>query len=297
MRQIDTTSTAGTVMTAAAPNTTAAARSARPSAYPFLKWAGGKRALLPHIAEQLAKQLPRGGFRDYHEPFLGGGAAFFGLESQRHHSSHLADLNGELMLCWQMIQSRVDDVIGLLEEHEKAHRKEHYLEVRANDDLSDPAARAARFIYLNKTCFNGLYRVNKSGKFNVPAGSYSNPKICDAANLRAASDVLRTATLRCGSFTETKPAIGDLVYADPPYDGTYNGYTGDGFGDDAQEVLRDTAIGWANAGSYVLVSNADTRLIRSLWADWRIVRVTAPRNISCKANGRGNVGELLIVST
>lgn len=265
----------------------------RAKAHPFLKWAGGKRALVGEIAQM----LPPGGFRDYYEPFLGGGAVFFGLGSRRTQRSYLSDINENLMRCWQMIQTHTEDVITELKQHAKKHCKQHYLHTRAADDIVYPVALAARFIYLNKTCFNGLYRVNKRGIFNVPMGKYNNPLICDANNLRAAALALERTTLRSCSFSTISPSRGDLVYCDPPYDGTFTGYSVGGFTEDDQKLLRDAALGWAEAGAHVIVSNSDTPLIRRLWADWKLKVVVAPRSISCTAAKRGKVGELLISST
>ena len=154
---------------------------------------------------------------------------------------------------------------------------------------------AARFIYLNKTCYNGLYRVNKSGRFNVPIGSYSNPAICDADNLLAASDVLKKAIIGSHPFGGINPSVGDVVYCDPPYDNTFTGYTDHGFNESDQKELRDACVRWRDAGVHVIVSNSDTELIRSLYRDFRLVEVKAARNINCKANGRDKVPELLIV--
>lgn len=276
-------------------------RQARSQAYPFLKWAGGKRALVPAIMKLLPAR-----FNDYYEPFLGGGAVFFGIGSRRNQHSYLSDVNEDLMLCWRMIQTRAEDVIKQLEHHKTNHCKRHYLDVRdmdvraadnSTDSSIDPVDWAARFIYLNKTCFNGLYRVNKKGRFNVSMGNYKNPLICDADNLRAVSAVLQTTSLSCSGFEKLSPYSGDLVYCDPPYDGTYNSYNANGFTDADQKRLRDCANIWSARGAHVIVSNSDTPLIRRLWAEWTLAEVDAPRNISCTAAGRGKIGELLIHNT
>ena len=198
----------------------------RDRALPFLKWAGGKRALVPHISRLLPPT-----FNDYWEPFLGGGAVFFSLENRIRHA-HLSDLNLDLIITCRMIQKNPEPIIALLERHSESHSRSHYHAVREEHGEPDPVVLAARFVYLNKTCYNGLYRVNKSGKFNVPMGSYETPLICDAENLRAAARVLQKATLRARSFEDSRiaPQRGDVVYCDPPYDGTFTAYTDGGFG-------------------------------------------------------------------
>lgn len=189
---------------------------------------------------------------------------FFGLAAEQAQHSHLSDANEELILCWRMVHSRPSDVSDALRLHAQRHSKSHYLQTRAKHRLSDPVERAARFIYLNKTCFNGLYRVNKQGRFNVPCGNYRNPAICDEANLAAVSAAMANASLRWGGYEGIFPSAGDLVYCDPPYDGTFTAYTGHGFEESDQRSLRDCAVAWADAGAHVVVSNSDTDLIRKL---------------------------------
>ena len=264
----------------------------RARARPFVKWAGGKRALIPDIV----KMLPHT-FRDYWEPFVGGGAAFFALDS-RIRKAHLSDTNIELMITYKMVEDRPDDVIDALNDHAEKHGRRHYQRVRDKmHGEQDPVLLAARFIYLNRTCFNGLYRVNKAGRFNVPIGRHTNPTICDAENLRAASEVLEKATIKALSFTddEVAPETGDVVYCDPPYDGTFTGYTGNGFTAGDQAKLRDRCIEWRDAGTHVIVSNSDTELIRGLYSDFTLHEVSAPRNINSDGSGRGKTQELLIV--
>lgn len=265
----------------------------RARAYPFLKWAGGKRTLVPEIVKLLPDQ-----FGTYWEPFLGGGAVFFALDS-RIRKAHLSDVNLELMLTYRMIQKEPDKVIEALNAHTKAHGKRHYKKVRDKQhDEQDPVLLAARFIYLNKTCYNGLYRVNKAGRFNVPMGRYKNPTICDEENLRRVSEVLQDVTLKAVPFGQIEPKSGDLVYCDPPYDGTFSDYTGAGFTDDDQKALRDACARWQSAGAHVIVSNSDTQLTRSLFDGdgWTLHRVSAQRNINCKGNGRGRETELLMLA-
>ena len=263
----------------------------RARAHPFLKWAGGKRALVPEIVKHLPDQ-----FGTYWEPFVGGGAVFFSLDS-RITQARLSDANMELMLTYRMLQKDPDGVISALQDHAGKHGKRHYKKVRDKQhDEQDPVLLAARFIYLNKTCFNGLYRVNKSGRFNVPMGQYKNPTICDTDNLRNASEVLQGVSLKGGPFGEINPQSGDLIYCDPPYDGTFTSYTDCGFTDDNQKELRDACAGWRDAGAHVIISNSNTTLIRSLFSDWTLNEVRAGRNISCKGKDRGKETELLITA-
>ena len=261
-------------------------------ARPFIKWAGGKRTLIPEIARRLPEAI-----HTYWEPFLGGGAVFFALES-RIGAVQLSDINSELALTYQVVRNNPEPLIDLLAQHACNHEKPYYLRVRKLADIPSSIELAARFIYLNKTCYNGLYRVNKSGQFNVPMGSYKNPIICDAENLRAASEVLKKANVRIGDFDKINPSGGDFVYADPPYDGTFAGYDAHGFGEADQTRLRDAAVRWHKVGAAVMVSNSDTELIRSLYGKPPFVlhEVSAPRAINSNGSGRGAVGELLITT-
>lgn len=259
-------------------------------AYPFLKWAGGKRAVIPEIARVLPEN-----FNTYYEPFLGGGAVFFGLDSCIR-DAYLSDLNAELMLTYRILQMFPGALIEQLKEHQKKHSAKYYSRVRdKGHDEQDPVKVAARFIYLNKTCYNGLYRVNRAGKFNVPIGSYKNPNICDEDNLYAASEVLQKTTLRFHSFTKIQPTAKDLVYCDPPYDETFTAYTNGRFVSSDQIALKNACDVWRAKGAYVIVSSSDTELIRKTWQGYRITEISAPRNISCKGEGRNRVTELLII--
>ena len=230
----------------------------RVRAHPFVKWPGGKRTLVPEIV----KVLPES-FGDYWEPFVGGAAVFFALDS-RIRKAHLSDLNLDLTITYQAIRKHTENVISALREHASKHSSKYYLAVRKSQP-QDPAEVAARLIYLNKTCYNGLYRVNKKGQFNVPIGSHSNPKICDVENLRNVAEVLGKASIRRYSFSRIEPKPGDLVYCDPPYDGGFTSYTGEGFGNDAQKALRDRCVQWASEGVHVIVSNSNTPFVRRLF--------------------------------
>ncbi len=263
-------------------------------AQPFVKWAGGKRALFPEIHKHIPDSFNR-----YWEPFLGGGAVFFALIfalNGRIDSAHLSDCNRELITTYEAIKSKHKKVIELLKAHAKRHNRKYYQDVREQHDAPNPAEAAARFIYLNKTCYNGLYRVNRQGKFNVPIGSHANPTICDEENIETVAEILKKADLSVRSFEEIRPEKNDLVYCDPPYDGTFTNYTGNGFGETDQEALRDSCSRWRDAGVNVIISNSDTELIRELYKDFTINEVAAPRHINCNGNGRGKTQELLIVA-
>ena len=270
-------------------------------AVPFIKWAGGKRSLLSHLAQHFPDRIGT-----YWEPFLGGGAVFFAF-ANRFRNARLSDSNVELMITYQMVKEQPVALLTKLREHERKHEqrrgrkyadgKTYYLKVRSNQP-EDEVEVAARFIYLNKTCFNGLYRVNKEGKFNVPEGSYSSPDICNEDRIRAASETLAGATLEFGDFSKITPSRGDLVYCDPPYDGTFAGYQTKGFNRDAQTRLRDAAKEWAANGAIVVLSNSDTPSMRRLYAHppWTIHEASAPRVINSDGSRRDSVAELIITN-
>jgi DNA adenine methylase len=277
-----------------------AAPSAAPS--PFLKWAGGKRQLLGRILDSVPERMGT-----YYEPFVGGGAVFFGLvaRGRRFRRAVLGDANEELIRCYQAIRDDVAGVIRVLARHR--YDRDLYYEVRARDPetLSD-AARAARLIYLNRCGYNGLYRVNRSGKFNVPFGRYKDPIICDAPRLRAASRALEGIKLVHGDFEETLETLrgaksGDFVYLDPPYvplspTSSFTAYAKTPF--DAAEqarlarVLRDLGARKVRA----LLSNSDCVETRQLYDERLSEPVPVRRAINSVAAGRGSVGELLVKS-
>lgn len=177
---------------------------------PFLKWAGGKSRLIPQYLSHLPKN-----YRTYHEPFLGGGALFFYLQPSK---SILTDINSELITTYRCVRDRIEELISLLKEHKGQHNRDYYYSVRGKT-VDNELEQAARFIYLNKTCYNGLYRVNSQGQFNVPFGKYNNPNICQEDLLRAASNVLATSEIKQADFTEVlNYATGseDFVFFDPP---------------------------------------------------------------------------------
>ena len=208
-------------------------------------------------------------------------------------------MNAELVLTYQTVHNKLDALLPPLQEHKAAHvDKKYYYHVRKATTSPDAVEVAARVIYLNKTCYNGLYRVNKSGLFNVPRGEYKNPAICDTDNHRVVSEVLQKAILRHGDFGKAKSSLGDFIYCDPPYDGTFTGYNANGFGEPEQRRLRDTVLKWQRLGAAVMISNADTPFIRSLYpaSSFTVHQVSSPRNINSKGNSRGPAAELLITA-
>lgn len=268
----------------------------RASCRPFLKWAGGKTQLLPHLVHRIPNSFNR-----YIEPFIGGGALFFALQPR---ISLLADCNQELISCYQVVRSDVDALIEELKGFR--YEKEMYYEVREWDRKPDfgqmsRVKRAARLIYLNKTCFNGLYRVNSKGHFNVPFGSYSDPTIVDPENLRACSTVLQRAIIQSGNFEQVLEIAeaGDFVYFDPPYAPTsdtadFTSYSKDGFDDAAQELLLLVCLQLNQRGVKWMVSNSNTPIIQELYRGFKVEPIIASRAINSKASKRGAVIELLI---
>ncbi|HNQ44818.1 MAG TPA: DNA adenine methylase [bacterium] len=271
---------------------------------PFLKWVGGKRQLLEQF--RLTKLYPPEFFdptrNSYFEPFVGGGAVFFDLLPER---GYLSDLNRELVITYNVIKNNVDELIRSLKEHK--NDKEYFLKVRSQDTnkLSDIAI-ASRFIYLNRTCFNGLYRVNSQGKFNVPFGKYSNPQICDEQNLRNVSNALSGVEIKHQDYKEVlkKAKKGDYIYFDPPYypvskTASFTSYTSESFLDKEQIELRDVFVELHNRGCFVMLSNSDTPFINKIYSGINGVRITkvyAGRAINSKGSGRGKITEVLVTN-
>ncbi len=265
-------------------------------AKPFVKWVGGKRQLLPSIAEIVTPRLKAGA--TYHEPFIGGGAVFFHLQPKR---AVLTDSNERLIRTYRGIKKDVEGVIRRLRSY--PHDKDFYLETRArNIDTADDVDVAAWFIYLNRTGYNGLYRVNSRNVFNVPFGDYKNPTICDADNLRACSRALKGARIEKRDFEGvlSRAVRGDFVYFDPPYvpltaTSRFTDYTSDGFSDAEQVRLRDVALALKKRGVSVLLSNSSAQRVHDLYGDhFEIQEALARRSVNCKPNGRGRITELLI---
>ncbi|MBI4336639.1 MAG: DNA adenine methylase [Chloroflexi bacterium] len=259
---------------------------------PFVKWAGGKAQLI-----QQYEPLVPPSFGSYFEPFLGGGAVFLRLLPTH---AVLSDINPELINAYLMVRDSVEPLIESLRRHRNEEQYYHTVRSQAPDKLS-PIERASRFIYLNKTCYNGLYRVNRQGQFNVPFGRYEKSTICDAPNLRAMSLALRRATILLDDFevaTERASAL-DFVYLDPPYKpmtktACFTGYSKGGFDDGQQERLMRVFCELHRRGCFVMLSNSDTPLIRWLYRDFDLVEVRAKRAINCNGDGRGTISELVI---
>ncbi len=262
-------------------------------ATPIVKSAGGKTRLLDELVARMPARFGR-----YFEPFAGGAALFFRVAPGR---AVLADANPDLIATYRAVAADVEAVIVALQRHRAFHSRDHYYATRArwNDRHRATAAeRAAAFIYLNKTCFNGLWRVNRTGAFNVPMGRYRDPAICNPNQLRIAFERLRRAELHAGDYREVLSGArrGDFAYIDPPYDGTFTAYTSSAFGDADQAELAFTVRTLAARGVAVMASNADTPRIRALYAGLRIDAVTAPRAISCRGSQRRHAREVIITA-
>lgn len=271
---------------------------------PFIKWVGGKRGLLTQILDKFPTE-----FNNYHEPFLGGGAVFFELYSRgllKNKTIYLSDINTELINTYEVVKNNPDTLIKNLECLKKQHSKTFYYEIRALDRKKNfkqlpSIERATRFIYLNKTCFNGLYRVNKKGYFNTPMGSYENPNIADRNTILNASKVLQHTIISNESFSEVinNTNKNDLVYFDPPYyplnaTSSFTTYDSNGFLEEEQvtlhkifEILHDKKVNSVH-------SNSNTAFIKKLYKNYDINFVQANRFINSKSNGRGKISEVLI---
>ena len=274
-------------------------------AKPFLKWAGGKTALLPELLQAAPEQIGT-----YYEPFVGGGALFFALQAAgRFKHAVLSDSNQELINAYTQVRDNVDGLIRALQVHQRKYRDavdraEYYYKIRAKK-LTCSLGGAANLIFLNKTCYNGLYRVNSKGRFNVPHGRNKNPTICDEANLLAVSEVLQGVELRVADFAESpSPAgEGDFVYFDPPYvpvseTAYFTSYTAKDFSKEEQERLAITAATLACQGSQVVLSNSGHPDVASMYSSdlFRLNEVRVRRAINSDARGRGPVHEYLIQS-
>ena len=261
---------------------------------PFVKWAGGKR----QIVKELVVRVPSR-FNVYFEPFVGGGALLFELTPKK---AIIGDINFELINAYLVIRDRVEDLINDLQKHR--NERDYYYKIRSIDPKTlDSVQRASRFIYLNKTCYNGLWRVNSKGEFNVPFGKYRNPKICDEENLRAVSDYLKSADIKiiCAEYGKIIELAKkeDFIYLDPPYapvseTSNFTNYVEDGFSLKDQEELAEVFKELDRRGCYVMLSNSDTDFIKKLYKGYLIERVSASRYINCIADRRKNHKELII---
>lgn len=300
------------------------------SARPFLKWAGGKTQLLDQIDAFLPDGIHNGIIRKYIEPFVGGGAAFFHIAREFRDIEQLiiVDANRELILLYKVIQSHVDELISELKEISENHlgleeeqRKSNFYEVRTEFNKNIPEidfsvlqddwiSRAAQIIFLNRTCFNGLFRVNAKGEFNVPFGKYANPKILDEENLRAVSQLLKKTEIILGDFSCIEPFVDDstFVYFDPPYrpiskTANFNSYAKDVFNDEEQLRLAAFFRELDGKGARLMLSNSDPMNIdvgdtffEDAYRGFHIEKVSASRMINSKAEFRGSINELLIMN-
>lgn len=264
-------------------------------ASPFIKWAGGKKLLLPKILPHVPES-----YEVYHEPFMGGAALFFSLAPSR---AYLADMNLKLIRTFRAVRDDVEAVISLLDLHEISREK--YYEVRSSIPQSD-VEEAVKFIYLNKTCWNGLYRENRKGEFNVPFGlrdKQKSPVVTEPDKLRRASEALQSCFIEHKSFTESLalPDSGDFVYLDPPYTVSHNNngfieYNSSIFSWEDQEKLCQMAHNLRDKGCRVLISNADHEAIRDLYSDFEIIVIERSSTIASKKDKRKRVTELIIKS-
>lgn len=269
---------------------------------PFVKWAGGKRQLIPIIEQHIPSE-----FGTYFEPFLGGGALLFHMLSRNPDvRCKVSDLNSDLVLSYITIRDRVEELIASLELHAKNYRKNHdayYYHVREQEP-KDQIQKASRLLFLNKTCFNGLYRVNSKGKFNVPLGRYANPNIVNGENLVAVSQMLRSRKVQfsCRDFTSvlSDAKKGDFVYFDPPYQpvsqtASFTSYTNRDFTYEDLQKLVDVSEKLVGKGCKVLHSNSNSKEVRDMFSKgWKIVEISANRAINSDSTKRTGHTELLI---
>lgn len=289
---------------------------------PFVKWAGGKGQLI----DEIKKQYPEGlgdTIRKYAEPFVGGGAMLFDiLNKYELDEIYISDTNAELINTYCVLRDDVDGLISLMLQYQKTYiplgddlRKEYYYEKRARfNELKRRGVlkleMAALFVFLNRTCFNGLYRVNSKGEYNVPMGSYKSPLICDEDNLRLVSSALSKVTIVCGDYRKSNDFIDNntFVYFDPPYrplneTSSFTSYTENSFDDKAQAELATYIQQLSDRGAYVVASNSDPKntnpdddFFDVLYSKMKIMRIYASRMINSNANSRGKISELLIRS-
>ncbi len=273
-----------------------------PAAQPFLKWVGGKAQLLPQLDRFFPAAIER-----YVEPFLGGGAVFFHLKARFPHlRARLRDNNQEVINCYRVVQEQPESLMDLLDEHLREFLKSreiYYYLTRSQHHLENPLQRAARMIFLNKTCFNGLWRVNARGEFNVPIGSYERVKLYDRNNIMAASRALKGVDLKAQDFRRTleETRTGDFVYIDPPYHplsptANFTSYTKDDFGLAEQQELAALFAVAAKRGVRLVLSNSDTPVIRDLYAKFHPEPVKARRAINSNGQKRGVISEIVAVS-
>jgi DNA adenine methylase len=264
----------------------------------FVKWAGGKGQLIEQFKPLFPNKINR-----YIEPFVGSGAIlFYILKNYSPKEVIINDINEELMITYEVVEKDVELLILKLKEHKKLHNKEYYYEIRKQNpkDLNN-VEKAARFIYLNKTCFNGLYRVNSEGGFNVPIGDHKNPDIVSEDKLREISKLLKNVIIKCESFEKVIKYAkkGDFIYLDPPYypvkrKTSFTKYSKGDFLEKEQEKLKETFDSLTKKGCLCMESNSDTEYIKKLYSAYTIIHVRAKRSINCRKEGRGLINEIVI---
>ena len=290
---------------------------------PFVKWAGGKSSLIPQITKYFPFELKNGQIEKYVEPFVGGGAVLIDiLQKYDVKQAYAFDINKDLINCYNVIKYKVEDLIRKLDKKEKEflaldkdERQKYFYDIRTeynsyllNNEID--VKRASEFIFLNRTCFNGLYRVNKNGKFNVPCGKYKNPTICDSNNLRNLSKLLKNVVFAYGDYKESEKLVDEntFVYFDPPYrplsvTSGFTSYTKDDFNDENQKELAEYYNKLNLKNAKLMLSNSNPKntnendnFFEKIYKGFNINEVSAKRMINANAKGRGEISELLITN-
>lgn len=291
---------------------------------PFVKWAGGKASLIPQITKYYPEALKTGCINKYVEPFVGGGAILLDvLQKYEIKKAYAYDTNQDLVNAYNVIKTNVDDLIKKLKKYEDEYigldmesRKEYYYDVRSEYNSSEiktgklSVKRASEFIFLNRTCFNGLYRVNQSGDFNVPMGKYKNPTICDEENLRNLSELLQNVEIICGDYQDTLELVDNntFVYFDPPYrplniTSGFTSYTKEDFDDEDQKQLASYYKKLDSKDAKLMLSNSNPKNVNEedtffddIYQGFNINELQANRMINSNATKRGKISELLILN-
>ena len=290
---------------------------------PFVKWAGGKNSLIPQITKYYPYELKNGSIERYIEPFVGGGAVLIDiLQKYEVKEAYAFDINIDFINCYNVIKNNIEELISKLDKKEKEflvlndeERQIYFYDIRAEynsyklkDELD--VKRATEFIFLNRTCFNGLYRVNKDGKFNVPCGKYKNPTVCDASNLRNLSKLIQNVVFEYGDYTKSEKYVNDntFVYFDPPYrplsvTSGFTSYTKEDFNDDNQKELAKYYNRLNLKNAKLMLSNSNPKNVNendnffeNIYNGFYINEVSAKRMINSNAKGRGEISELLITN-
>lgn len=266
----------------------------------FIKWAGGKRRLIKSLESLFPKKIDR-----YFEPFLGGGAIFFYIK-QKYNPRYImiSDNNPELINAFKIVKTKPKELMIELSKHKKRHSKKYYYSIRATDPkILSGVVRAARLIYLNKTCFNGLYRVNSEGQFNVPIGRYENPEIFNEEKILLASSLLERVIIKKQGFQKIENFVKkeDFIYFDPCYNPKtrttiFNNYTKEGFLEKEQRKLSGLFKRLDKRGCKLMLSNSNTALVKELYKGYQIKTVKCGRSINCKGDGRKKISELVIMN-